>query len=146
VNSIVLDASVAAKWFLPARNEPFASEARHLFRRFSAEEVEFLVPDVFWAEIGNILCKAIRQGRCTKSTAQAAFGFLVDLELPAVPSLDLLELGFEIALTFRRSVYDGLYVSLAVSSQATLVTADERLVNALAAHFPVRWLGAVALS
>jgi predicted nucleic acid-binding protein len=142
VNSIVLDASVAAKWFLPAEDEPLAPEARHLFSRFSAEEVDFRVPDIFWAEIGSILWKAIRQGRCTKSTAQSALRFLADLELPAVPSLDLLELGFEIALTFGRSVYDGLYVSLAVASKATLVTADERLVNALGSRFPVRWLGA----
>jgi hypothetical protein len=31
---------------------------------------------------------------------------------------------------------------LAVQSKADLVTADERLANALAAHFPVKWLGA----
>jgi len=146
VNSIVLDASVAAKWFLPAHDEPLASEARHLFSRFSAEQVELLVPDIFWAELGNVLWKAIRQGRCTKSKAQAALGLLADLELASVPSMDLLELGFEIALTFGRSVYDGLYVSLAVASKATLVTADERMANALAAHFPVRWLGAVDLA
>ncbi|MGO9589766.1 MAG: type II toxin-antitoxin system VapC family toxin [Candidatus Acidiferrales bacterium] len=146
MNSIVLDASVAAKWFLPAKDEPLASEARHLFRRFSAGQVEFVVPDIFWAEIGNIFWKAIRQGRCTKGTSESAFGFLFDLELASVPSLDLLDLAFEIALSCGRSVYDGLYVSLAVASQSSLVTADERLANALAARFPVRWLGAIDLA
>ena len=33
--------------------------------------------------------------------------------------------------------------ALAVHSKAQLITADERLANSLAAHFPVRWLGAV---
>jgi predicted nucleic acid-binding protein len=32
-----------------------------------------------------------------------------------------------------------------VTSGAPLVTADERLANALAARFPVRWLGALAV-
>jgi predicted nucleic acid-binding protein len=49
----------------------------------------------------------------------------------------------EIALTYDRNVYDCLYVALAVQSKAELVTADERLANALAAHLPVKWLGAM---
>ena len=30
---------------------------------------------------------------------------------------------------------------LAITSKSQLVTADERLANALAAHLPVKWLG-----
>jgi len=33
-------------------------------------------------------------------------------------------------------------VALAVREKVELITADERLANALAARFPVRWLGA----
>jgi predicted nucleic acid-binding protein len=55
----------------------------------------------------------------------------------------LLEEAFSIALTFDRTVYDSLYVALAVRLKADLVTADERLANALAAHLPVKWLGAM---
>jgi predicted nucleic acid-binding protein len=40
-------------------------------------------------------------------------------------------------------VYDCTYVALAIASERLLVTADERLANALAAHLPVRWLGSV---
>jgi predicted nucleic acid-binding protein len=36
-----------------------------------------------------------------------------------------------------------VYVPLALKSQAQLVTADEKLANALAAHLPVKWLGAI---
>jgi predicted nucleic acid-binding protein len=49
---------------------------------------------------------------------------------------------FAIAAQFKRSVYDSVYVALAMSLQTHLVTADERLANALAAYLPVRWLGA----
>jgi predicted nucleic acid-binding protein len=40
-------------------------------------------------------------------------------------------------------VYDCLYVALALRLKGQLVTADERLANALAAHLPVKWLGTV---
>jgi len=63
--------------------------------------------------------------------------------LPTTSSLDLLEEAFSIAATFDRTVYDSLYVALAVRLKADLVTADARLANALAAHLPVKWLGSV---
>ena len=48
-----------------------------------------------------------------------------------------------IAATFDRPVYDCIYVALSVASNVPLVTADEGLVNAFAARFPVRWLGSL---
>jgi len=54
----------------------------------------------------------------------------------------LLPQAFQIALHFQRSVYDALYVALAVSRKLIFITADERLVNALGTFFPVKWLGA----
>jgi predicted nucleic acid-binding protein len=48
-----------------------------------------------------------------------------------------------IAMTHGRTVYDSLYLALAVDSGADLVTADEKLVSALAKQFPVKWLGAI---
>jgi predicted nucleic acid-binding protein len=55
----------------------------------------------------------------------------------------LIDSAFQIATAFERTVYDCLYVALAVHSNAQLITADERLANSLAAQFPVKWLGAI---
>jgi len=63
--------------------------------------------------------------------------------LPTVPTLTLLEQAFALANAFERSVYDSLYVALAISSKAQLVTADVRLAHALAANLPVKWLGSL---
>lgn len=139
----VLDAGVAAKWLLPAAGEELVPEATSLFRRYIRDEVHFLVPDLFWTELANVLWKAVRQGRTSPSDAQSAMSQALQFGFPTAPCTGLLENALSIALRFDRTAYDSLYVALAVASDSTLVTADQRLANALAAHFPVRWLGSV---
>ena len=139
----VIDASVAAKWFLPGRGESLTKEAFDLLGRYAKGEIRFVVPDLFWAEFGNILWKAARHGRCTRRAAEGAIAAMQDRKLPTVPSQALLGPAFAIATAFDRTVCDALYAALALGSRGQLVTADEKLANALAAHLPVKWLGAV---
>src|SRR5215469_5137717 len=101
----VIDASVAAKWFLPAEGETLSDEAFHVLRRYANGEVRFLVPDLFWAELGNIFWKAVRRGRWTKAAADIAINTLKALRLSGVPSHSLLEQAFAIATSFDRTVY-----------------------------------------
>ncbi len=141
MNTLVLDASVAAKWFLPAASEPLRDEALELLKGYAAGDLRFLVPDLFWPELGNIFWKAVRQQRWSQAEAEAALGSARDRNFPTLPSLPLLGDAFSIASAFDRSVYDSLYVAAALAAKTDLVTADERLANALAAHLPVKWLG-----
>jgi predicted nucleic acid-binding protein len=140
---LVVDASVAAKWFLPANGETLVNEAFHLLHQYAAGEIRFIVPDLFWAELGNLFWKALRQERWTQVSAEAALRALQERKLPTISSAVLLDLAFRLAIAFDRTVYDGLYIALAVHSKAQLVTADERLANAVAAELPVKWLGAL---
>jgi predicted nucleic acid-binding protein len=138
---LVLDASVAVKWVLPAKDEPFAEQALGLLDLWRRAQVRLLVPDLFWAETGAVLWKAARRGRISPETATSALGDLVAEKFPEVASGLLIQNALAIALGNGRSVYDSLYVALAVRAKADLITADERLVNALGSRFPVRWLG-----
>lgn len=143
MNRFVIDASVAAKWFLPRDREPFASEALDLIARYAADEIQLLVPDLFWAELGNLLWNAVRRRRCSRATADAALATTRGYKLPTVPTEALVDQAFAIATSFDRSVYDSIYVALAVESKSQLVTADDKLVGVLAAYMPVTWLGAL---
>ena len=49
----VLDASVAAKWFLPAAHETLADEAMRVLDAYVAGQLRLLVPDLFWPEFGK---------------------------------------------------------------------------------------------
>lgn len=139
----VLDASVAAKWFLSPKDERLTAEALALLRKYVQKEVTFIIPDLFWAEIASAFWKAIRLGRFDKTSAQVALSYLSNCNLPAYSSALLSQKAFDIATEFDRTVYDSLYVALAVQAKTHLITADERLVNSLGTHFPIKWLGAV---
>jgi len=141
VNTYVIDASVAAKWVLPARDETLTKEALDLLKKYAAGEVRFVVPDLFWAEVANILWKAARAHRIRIVSAESGLHALRERNFPTVSSHTLLVEAFAIATAFDRTVYDAIYVALAVTSKSQLVTADKRLANALAAHLPVKWLG-----
>lgn len=143
MTAYVLDANVAAKWFLPPTRETLTTEASRMLRDFSEGRVRLIAPDLFWPEFGNVLWKAVRQKRISRNVAEESIEALEDIGIAAAPSPPLLKTAFAIAVGFNQSVYDGVYVALAVATSTPLVTADERLANALAARFPVRWLGAL---
>jgi predicted nucleic acid-binding protein len=143
LNLYVLDASVAVKWFLPVRDESFAEPALQFLKEWTDERIALTVPDIFFAEVGKVLWKAVQAGRCSLEEAELSLARLEAADIPGLSSVQLLEQAFGIASRHGRSLYDSLYVALAAKSHATLITADEKLVNALAGHYSVRWLGAL---
>ena len=139
----MVDASVAAKWFLPAAGEPLTQEAEELLDYYVREQIRLLVPDLFWSELGNVLWKAVARRRITQEHAESSMGKARQLQLPVLPGVDLISPALTLALASGRSVYDSMYITAAMSKGVQLLTADERLVHATGSRFPVRWLGAL---
>ena len=121
----VVDANVVAKWFVP---ESLSEEAVRLLD----ERHELASPDLLWPELGNVLWKKARAGQLTGQETARILRALDQFPVTFFPSRLVLEGAVEIALGTGRSVYDSVYVALAVALECQLVTADERLVNALA--------------
>lgn len=133
----VIDANVVAKWFVP---EPLSDEAVRLIN----DQDELAVPDLLWPEIGSVLWKKCRLGQLTAREAARILAALGELPLAVFPSRGVVEAAVEIALATGRSVYDSVYLALAVALECQLVTADERMVNALSATpfaTTMKWIG-----
>ena len=143
MTSVVVDASVAVKWCLPSLREELVAQAEELLASSRREEVQFLVPDLFWVELANALWKAVRRNEISSNNAASAISFMRDLDIATVPSIDIVPQALDLAISHGRTVYDSLYVALAMQSKSEMITADERLADALAARFPVKWLGAL---
>jgi predicted nucleic acid-binding protein len=143
VITLVLDASVAVKWAIPLADEPLTDESLRLFQLYRNGEFDFIVPDIFWAELGNALWKGVRRGRWAGDDAQAVISDFARRDFTTVSTQMLVSEALQIALSFQRNIYACLYAALARESKANLISADGRLANALAARFPVKWLGAI---
>jgi len=141
VKICVVDASVAAKWLLPAAGEGLLDQANRLVALHVRRELQLLAPDLIEAELSNVLWKAVRRKRISQAEAGNSLRNFAALAIQVIPTSDLLDQALHIAVACDRTFYDSLYVALALSTKTELITADERLVNALGSRFPVRWLG-----
>ena len=136
MSTLVIDASVAIKWFLP---ELYSINAIRLLDA----GYELAAPDLIFPECGNVLWKAVRTRRCSKPDAEKGLATLKAYNFITIASVALIEQAFAIAFAFDHSVYDSLYVASAVEYGVELITADQKLFNSLAGHFPIKWLGAL---
>ena len=126
---LVLDASVAVKWFV---EEPGTAAAMALF----AEDDSLIAPDLVIAEVANVAWKHLIRG-----DLQYAQLVHVPTAVPRMfaelwPTVWLAGRAFEIASELRHPVYDCFYLALAERTGAVLVTADRRLIGRLAGS---RW-------
>ncbi len=97
-------------------------------------------------EIANILWKKVGRDEITREEADLILGHLPSLPISRHPEPALLGAAFDLANRTQRTVYDCLYIALAVEIGGPMVTADERLCNSLSgtAWAPfVRWVGDV---
>ena len=137
----VVDASVAAKWLLPAAGESLLEQANRLAEQHVKRDLQLIAPSLIEAEIGNVLWKSVRRKRISSAEAEVSLHHFTALAIQMVPASDLLIQTLQVAISWDRTFYDSLYVALAVATETELITADERLVNAIGSRLPVRWLG-----
>ena len=120
----VFDCSVALKWYIP---EPHAESASQLLDGGH----ELHAPDLLLPEFGNCLWKKCRLGELTPTETRSILGALGEVPIEIHSSELLIEAALELALHTARTVYDSLYVALAMLLDCQFVTADQRLANAL---------------
>ena len=128
LKQLVVDSSVAIKWVLPQPNSP---QALDILEQHQTGKLRLLAPDLIYAEIGNIVWKLSHFGRLSQDDGLKALQLFQSIKLGITPSQALLETAYQFALTYKRTVYDSLYVVLNQRSKCSLVRDDNKLVNAL---------------
>lgn len=122
---VVVDASVAIKWFIP---EDHTSEAELLL----TDDFQLHAPELLLPEFANILWKKSRARDITDAQADTALSYFSrnrTIELHRHD--DLVKTALDGAVETGHAVYDWIYLSLALSLSCQFLTADRRLFLAM---------------
>lgn len=132
MEKIVVDSSVAVKWFVI---ETDSIKARQLLLEYEQRLWEFLAPDLIYAEYGNIIWKKqVFQG-FDIADANSALEDFQNIQFAITPARFIFKEAFQIAVKHKRTFYDSLYLALSIRENCEFVTADEKFYNAVRADF-----------
>lgn len=138
---LVVDASVAAKWFFRfRRDEQHVEQALALLAGMDAGRVRLLQPPHFLAEMGAVLAREKPQG------ALADLADLMALDFEQADDPAIYETACKLAMRFGHHLFDTLYHALALHTPgALMVTADRKYFGKAAAVGSVVYLPELSL-
>jgi predicted nucleic acid-binding protein len=90
------------------------------------------VPELFFAECANVLWQYVRRANYPPDAAKTSLAQLRALSLQTVTIREVVSEALEIAIAHNISAYDACYVELSERIQLPLITADQKLIRALA--------------
>lgn len=122
--TVVIDASVALKWFVEEQGTPQAAA-------LLAGEDLLIAPDLIVAEVANAGWKAVRAGTMLPEQHDHAAARLSLAFDSLIPPSSLALRAVRISRVLNHPVYDCFYLALAEECAASLVTADQRLLDRL---------------
>jgi predicted nucleic acid-binding protein len=122
---VVLDVSVATKWYVRETDSETA-------QRLLDSGLQFAVPDIFFSEVANALLKHHANGDIGLGDVLLGIEDLFAMEIEPVAAQLLMARAVEIAAPLKHAVYDCLYLALAERWDTTFVTADRKFHDRLA--------------
>jgi predicted nucleic acid-binding protein len=121
VSDLVIDASVAVKWFVTEASSEKADEV-------SASDYSLLAPRLIMAEVANALARKAMQKLITPleaaeyvRTLPQFFTGLIDIE-------DLIEPALQNACSYMHPIYDFVYLEAARRRNTRMLTADQKFL------------------
>ena len=127
--NLVVDASVAVKWLL---RESETDKAEAVLEACQGGSIIPLAPEILTAEVSNTLWKQVMRGFLDADRAASLFSHFEHIRPVLTPIVNLTGPALRLALQYKHSVYDCLYVVLALETRCELVTADESLYRTFA--------------
>jgi len=133
-SAYVVDASVALKGYL---GEAGSDEAKALFFLAANGDISLRAPELLQLEVSNILAREVRRNKLQVSDARAASESFRLLPIEQFPDRECLDSAFELALAHQQTVYDCVYLALALRLGCPFITADARFHSGMAKAFPM---------
>ncbi len=125
VISFVLDASVAAVWIFEDESHPIADIALAEIHGAGSG----IVTGHWHIEVRNALLMGERRGRIAQEDIGSRLSFLNELTMQTDTNANL-DAVFHLARLYNLTMYDAMYLELAIRQRLPLATLDRRLAQA----------------
>jgi predicted nucleic acid-binding protein len=120
----VIDCSVVAKWVLL---EAHREASLRIYERYASGEIKLIAPDLLLAEFASLLSKRSRRKQMTATLAKQAFAAVTDGAPYLYETRPLLPKALALSLRYALSLWDSVYLALAIEYDCPFLTADQRL-------------------
>ena len=124
VRAFVIDASVAAGWFIPDEANCFSNRAMEQLETYGA-----VVTDLLWHEMRSLLTIARRRNRIPAEDVALSMVRLRELNISTVAGHRDHSI-LELVCKYQLSAYDAAYLALALEHNLPLSTLDKQLIAA----------------
>ena len=91
-------------------------------------------PDLLFPEIGNAIWKKVRHRELTAEEGQRLAVDISGIGVETISTRGLMIDAHALAVSTGLTVYDAMYLALAVRLETEMITADDRLSRTVAAH------------
>jgi predicted nucleic acid-binding protein len=119
VSDLVIDASVAVKWFVSEEASDKADEV-------SASDHTLLAPRLIMTEVANALARKAMQKLITPLEAAEYVRTLPQFFTGLIDVEDLMEPALQNACSYMHPIYDFVYLEAARRRNARMLTADQK--------------------
>jgi len=128
MSKLTLDGSIALSWFLPGES----TDQNQVVRKLIETGITALVPSIWALEVANALMNAERRNRISQADSAAALASLEKLPIEMDPETGTRAWSDILALARQQklSVYDAVYLELAMRQGTALATLDDLLRTA----------------
>ena len=125
MTALVIDASVAVKWFV---TEPDSPRAQHLLSSVPT----LLAPEIILAEAGGALSRLVRTGQLPLASGVAAVHDIRRYFTELAPLDPLIDEAFATSISLRHPLPDCFYLVLSRRRGVPLITADGEFLRKVA--------------
>ena len=133
VPRLVVDPTIPLKWIFHEKNrEPAAA----LLTAFEAGEADLIAPASLREETAGAIAKRVHRNELTPQQAATAYSFLWERMPRLIDDSNLTTEAWKLALQYKMTVRDTLYLALATRYRCDLITADRRFHRVAIAHYP----------
>ena len=123
----VIDTSALIRLFIP--DGPIPRGLEKFMNGVEKDQDVAIAPDLLMVESANVLNKKRKSGELSENESRKMLADVIAMPIRLFPDQSLIPRSFDLAIEYRLTVYDALYIALAIEQSAVIFSADEHILK-----------------